>query len=150
MKVYLSFLVILFECLGSMILAPVALAKSPIDNFIPFLEYEKFSHDLCKNSPKTVVCGHSSDNLQIYAEKDTEDSFFLTIKKRENPGVPFEIDEFLVRFTYRDGVIIKYQSDYYVQFAEFRKNKAIPMGIRRWLVDIMASLRPGFVFTPQE
>ena len=150
MKAHISSLTIVSIWLVSLILAPVAWGKSPIDNFIPFLEYEKFSHDLCKNSPKTVVCGHSSPNLQIYAEKDTEDSFFLTIKKRENPNVPFEIDEFLIRFTYRDGIIVKYQSDYYVQFAELRKNKAIPMGIRRWMVDIMAALRPGFVFTPQE
>ena len=137
--------------------------KRPIDNFIPYLEFEKFSAATCKEPRKNRVCGASTDLIQIYAEQEKIkvkknnkvtfekiDSLLLTIKKREAVNLPFEIDEFLIKFTYRDGIVVIYQEDYYTQFEEVRKNVEIPMGIRRWMVDIMAALRTGYSFTPKE
>ncbi len=141
-----------------------------IDNFNPYLEYETFRAKNCRYPLPKVVCGVSTSLLEVSAELDrsqytiydfsmkpedkitppVNDAFLLVIKKRESLNQPFQVLEFSVAFTYRDGVVISYKKDYYDRFSEVRKNREIPMGVRRWLVNIMAALKPGFSFNPRE
>jgi len=147
-----------------------AWAKSPIDDFYPYLEHDSFSETKCKHPRKGVVCGASANLIQIYAEKDRteyyiadysldpkditeipeEHAMMLTIKRRSKQTRPFKIYEFRIQFTYRDGIIVTYRKDYYDHFAVVRKNTQIPYAVRVWMVGVMRALKPGFAFTPRE
>jgi len=149
-------------------------------NFIPLLEYETFSAKTCQRPRKNVVCGHSSDLLQVYAEADRQnyiradyipgidgnaikpapneaaepvpewDSFQLIVKRRGSLEQKFDVQEYAVSFSYRDGVVVVHKKDFYDPFEIVCKNHQLPVGIQRWMVDIMAALKPGFTFTARE
>ena len=144
--------------------------KSPVDNLVPYLGYETFSAKKCKQRRPHVVCAVSNNTLSISAELDRSvysihdfslrkedageviptDSFMLVIQQRNSPQSRYKIQEFQVAFSYRDGVVLTYKNDYYDHFSEVRRNRKIPLGVRRWLVGIMSVLKPGFSFKPRE
>lgn len=149
-------------------------------NFIPLLEYETFSAKNCQRPRKNVVCGHSSDLLQVYAEADRQnytrtdympgpdgnavkslpgepteatpewDSFQLIVKRRGSLEQKFDVKEYAVSFSYRDGVVVVHKKDFYDPFEIVCKGRQLPVGIQRWMVDIMAALKPGFTFSARE